>query len=47
MFVLIHISMPIGKGTMSQCEAMMAKLILRGNDAKHFLILSLAEYESI
>jgi hypothetical protein len=47
MYILMHIAMPIGKGTYAQCEAMMSELILRGNDAKHFLILSADEYETI
>lgn len=47
MFVLMHLFMPIGKGTKTECEQFMAKLIANGNEAKHFMVISLAEYESL
>lgn len=47
MFVLMHIAMPIGKGTMAQCEAMILKLISDKIKREQFLILSLAEYEQL
>lgn len=47
MFVLMHIAMPIGKGTKSQCEAMILKLCNDKIKHEQFLILTLAEYEQL
>lgn len=52
MFVLMHIAMPIGKGTKEECEAMLYRLRQgkehsQAFDLKYFMILTLAEYEAI